>query len=107
MLKDTLLKSVFGQEIVEANGIEFIARELTSGDAVKYESSLYSIVNGQPVLKMENSKAKLISLALYDKDGNKVFTDKDIEIINSLPAKLVNKLFEACSKVNGIGTEKN
>jgi hypothetical protein len=106
-IKDNLVNFKFTSEIVEIEGEEYIIKEMSSGQAVAYETSLYRMVGTQPVLNMQNAKSTLISICLYDKDGVKIFEDKDIELINNMPAKLVNKLFDACSKINGIGEIKN
>lgn len=105
--KSFLMALDFGKKEIKVAGEVFYVKELTAGDSVKYESSLYTIVNGQPVLKLENSKSRLIALALVDAEGKRIFDDKDIEQINSLPAKIVDQLFKECSRVNGIGEAKN
>jgi hypothetical protein len=107
MLKDKLLESSFDQRDFEINGITVVIKEMNAGDAVKYESSLYKLVNNQPIMTLENSKAKLIMLCVYDKDNNRVFDEKDIANINKMSAKTVNQLFQICSDLNGIVEVKN
>lgn len=105
-LKQRLINTGFAEDTVEIDGIELVVKEMSSGDAVKYESSLYKMVDGKPQLVMGNSKSKLISMCLFDKDGSRVFEDNDLELINKMPAGTVNKIFEASAKINGIGSVK-
>jgi hypothetical protein len=107
MLKDKLLAVKTKEKKIEVEGETLIIKEMLAGEATKYESSLYSIVNGQPVLKMEGSKSKMIALCVYDQDGKRVFEDKDIALIEKMPTTLIDKLFKECSSVNGMGNTKN
>lgn len=105
-MRDRLSKAKFAEEevTIEIDGeqIGVMVREMTAGECGKYQSSLYKLVNNTPIVNMENAQAKLIAACLFDKDGNKVYEDKDIELINRLPANVVTLLFEVAGRVNNL-----
>ena len=107
MGKEALLQAKFGKEEIEINGDKYEIREMTAGDAAIYESSLFNMVNGKPIYNTKNAKTKLVLMALYQ-NGARVFEDKDIGLIESLPYSVLNQVFEIASKLNSLGTaEKN
>ena len=105
MSKDNLINIKFTEEEVEINGEKYIVKEMNAGEASDYESSLFSMVNGKPVYNTKNAKAKLV-LATLHQDGEKVFEDKDISLIEKMPSSVLNKLFGVASNLNNLGAEE-
>lgn len=47
-------------------------------------------------------KASMVVASCYDENGDKVFTEKDLEALGEQAAGPINKLFAKCSKINAI-----
>lgn len=109
-MRDILLKGAFAEEHVEIdiNGekMGFVVREMNAGDATKYKTSLFKVVDGKPVMSMDGYQTKLIANCLFDKDGEKIFGDNDLELIKTLPSSVADKIFEVASRINGLEVKK-
>ena len=104
-MKSKLLALCLKSEQLEIEGINLVIKEMTAGDASKYENSLYKIVNGKVVYNTEEAKAKLFALTAHDENGDRMFDVTDIEQIKQIPAHVVDAVFQVASKLNGL--EKN
>lgn len=100
MNKDKLFNIKLKEQKVFIEDEVIIVRELTAGEASKYQNSLYKIVNNQPVFKTEDAEVKLIILTCYDEDGNKLFDMKELEQIKQMPAWITDKLYSIAKKLS-------
>jgi hypothetical protein len=105
-LREKLISSGFKSQEMIIDEIGYIVKEMNAKDATEYEASLYKMVDGKPILTLGNSKSRLVQKTLHDKEGNRIFEEKDIELVNKMPASLVNKIFEIASDLNGIKTAR-
>lgn len=92
------------QVIIEDQVI--IVRELTSGEASKYQHSLYVIANGSPIMKTENAEIKLVIMTCYDEEGNKLFDMKELEQIKQMPSWVIDKLYGIAKKLSDPSKEE-
>lgn len=106
MLREELLGLTRKSVVVETEKGNIIVKELTAGEAGKYDNSLYTFKNGKPSINRENAKEKLVIASCYDEEGNKLFELKDIELVKSLPTSLVDRLFSAASELRDIHDEE-
>jgi hypothetical protein len=56
--------------------------------------------NGKAVIEHQN--ALLIITSLIDKEGNYLFTEKDIENLEKQPATIIAKILESVNRVSGV-----
>lgn len=82
-------------------------KEMNAGEASKYENSLYTIVGKTVKYNTEEAKTKLVALTTYDAEGNRCFEISDIEQVKTLPAHVVDEIFQLASKLNGLEKGKN
>ena len=109
-MRDILLKGAFAEEHVEieiqGEKIGFIVREMNAGDASKYKASLFKFIDGKPIINMDGYQVKLIANCLFDKDGEKIFGDNDLELIKTLPNSVADKICEVASRINELEVKK-
>lgn len=72
-------------------------RQLTGKQLDEWEKSGADIIG---------LRAKIVSFCVVDDDGNRVFSDKDIEKLSNKCGAALNKIVDACSKLNLI-TQKD
>lgn len=51
----------------------------------------------------ETIRARLCAATIVDEDGNKLFTQDDIDVLGAKSAKAVDRVFEVAKRLNGIG----
>ena len=79
---------------------------MKAADRDSFESSIYKTVDGKPVLQHENFRAKLLARCLVDENGERLFSEKEIEELGSKSAKVVQFLFDEAQKLNGTSKEE-
>ena len=106
-MKSELMGLKRKQEVVQvAEGVEVVVKELTAGEANKYQMSNIKMVNGKPVANPENAQAKLVLMSCYESDGTRMFSDADLEQVKGLPSTVIDKLYAVAERLNN-GDAKN
>jgi len=95
----------FNEEEIEIGGEKYLVREMDCGDFGKYQASLIKFVNNKPQYKAENAQKNMIMYSLRDLDGSRVYSDKDLALVDKLPKSIAERIFEIAAKLNGIGEE--
>ncbi len=90
-------------EISEMGGFLYVS-ELTNADAEKWENYINDI-SGDNGVKLGDMRARYIALGVTDSKGNKIFTEKDIDLINQWPAAVCEKIWSYLIALNGQGAE--
>jgi hypothetical protein len=85
--------------IPEWSSEDIFVQEL-SGTQLEMIQKYSSVVNGNPVIK--HQYALLIIASLTDKDGEYLFTEKDIKDIEKQPATILARIVGAISHVSEI-----
>lgn len=106
-LRETLLKkSTFVTESVHVplwDETVFI-RGMSAREADAFDSSI--VTPGEdgadPVSDLENFRAKLVVHCVVDKDGKRIFTDEDADVVGDLPADTIQLLFEPARRLCGM-----
>ena len=49
----------------------------------------------------DNFRSKLVALCLCDANGNRVFSDAEVNLLGDLPADIINQLFTVAQELNG------
>jgi len=80
-------------------------RCLTGSERDAFEASIYDIKGNSPKVVRENFRAKLVARTLVGEDGERLFTDKEIEIVGGKSAKALEKAFTVAQRLNGLSRE--
>ncbi len=80
----------------------FYVRSLTLGEKNKYEAGNYKLVNGKPVLCLDTADARLASLVMCDKDGNRLFNDLEAAELQHVDAPFMEKPLSTAKTLNGL-----
>jgi hypothetical protein len=87
--------------VPEWGGDVYIAT-MTAGDRDAYEMSVATMQNGKMKPDMRNIRAKLVSRCLVDQDGDRICTEDKINDLSKKSSKVLDRLFDIASKINGI-----
>lgn len=79
---------------------EIIVSTMSGTGRDEYESDIYSSKGS-----MVNTRAKLLIRCIVDKDGKRLFTEKDIVALGAKSAKPLDRCFDVARKLNGIGVD--
>jgi hypothetical protein len=88
-------------EVPEWGGSLYI-RMLTASERDKFEASCVGTGKKQ---NLTNIRARLVVLCACDEAGERLFTDGDAEALGRKSAAAVDKVFGACSKLNGFSSQ--
>lgn len=88
-------------EVPEWGGSLYI-RMLTASERDKFEASCVGTGKKQ---NLANIRARLVVLCACDEAGERLFTDGDAEALGRKSAAAVDKVFGACSKLNGFSSQ--
>ena len=89
------------QEIVEVPewGGSVIVRTMTGTERDAFEQS---ITKDGVQYNTDNIRARLVSLTLIDEDGNRLFTDKEVESVGGKAASALVRLYDVAQRLNGM-----
>jgi len=54
---------------------------------------------------IENMRAKLCARTIVDENGNRLFTEDDVEALGKKSATALDRIFEVAQRLNGIGAD--
>ncbi len=75
-------------------------KTLTGTERDAFESGLVGTDNKR---NLENLRARLLSLAIVDENGSRVFSESDAALLGSKSAAALDRLFDVAQRLNGIG----
>ena len=84
-------------------GGEVLVKVMSGTERDAFEGSIFEQKGKDIQRNLGNLRAKLVSKCLVDEKGNRLFTDKEVEIIGKKSAKVLDRIYEVCVKLNGIG----
>ena len=91
------------REEVSAFGGRVIVQGLTVNQRDDFEAGcLITERNGKQRVNVLGMRAKLVALCCINQDGSRLFEDADALKIGALPAKDVERVFEAAQRLSGI-----
>lgn len=84
----------------------FTLREMSGTDRDAYQASMVRYQGDQAVPNLANLRAKLVAACLVDDNGDRIFTSaQDVSELGTLPAKLLSRLADVASEMNGLEDE--
>lgn len=87
-------------EVPEWGGSVFL-RSMTGSERDQWEMRIHN--NGPE--NISNIRASLLVLTLVDKDGNRLFKDKDIEALGAKSSSVLSRLFDVARKLNALSSD--
>ena len=81
-------------------GGDVMVRTMTGADRDALEASLIGKEG-----RMENVRARLVSLTLCDAGGVRLFTDAEVAALGNKSARALDRVFTIAQRINGIGTD--
>ena len=103
--KDNILKAEdldFEEIEIKEWGGSVRVGSMTGTDRDAYEASIYDVKGKNAQLIRENFRAKLIARTLIDENGNRLFTEKEVNLIGKKDSKTLDKIFKVAQKLNGL-----
>ena len=91
-------------EVPEWGGFA-IVRSLTGAERDQFEISGLRQKKGNietDLGKMINFRSRLVSLTLVDDEGNRLFSNSDVELLSQKSASAINRIFEVSRKLSGL-----
>ena len=105
-IRDQLLALKIPTATVKVAGIDGLVplRGLTAGERDSWEQYVYSERDIKKGVK--NIRASLVIRALVDNEtGVRLFTDAEIAEVGAMPASVIDKLYEHCQRLSGLGAK--
>ena len=78
---------------------------LTAAQRDRFENASISQRGRSVDLNLANIRARLAAMSIVDETGATIFTDADIRALGDKSAAALDRVFEACSRLNGIGED--
>lgn len=89
-------------EVPEWDGMVLV-RALTGKERDEYEASLVERKGDQIIFKKENVRARLVAKCVVDEDGERLFKDSQIEALGKKNAAPLDRIYDVCTRLSGIG----
>jgi len=86
-------------------GGEVRLRSLTGAERDAYEQSLVQTRGKSREMNLRNARAKLVALCAVDENGNRLFTDADVNALGKKNAKPLDRLFDAARRLAGLSED--
>lgn len=79
-----------------------IVQELTGQDRDEWESSIVTIRGSETKIDGRNLRAKLVSLCVVDEDGERLFTQKDVDVLGRKSAAALDRIVDTSKKLSSL-----
>jgi hypothetical protein len=86
-------------------GGHVLVSTMTGQERDRFEASLLDEKGQNRSANMDNLRARLATLCCVDDDGNRLFSQSDIEELGRKSALALNRIFTAAQRLNGIGED--
>lgn len=81
-------------------------RGLTAGERDRFEASLFiQDKNGKQIFQGRNLRARLVSAGIVDEDGNRLFTEAEVDHLGRKSAGALEILFDRIRELSGMSEE--
>jgi len=104
-IREQLLALKIPTATVKVAGIDGLVslRGLTAGERDSWEQYVYSERDIKKGVK--NIRASLVVRCITDEAGVRLFTDSEIAEVGAMPASVIDKLYEHCQRLSGLGAK--
>jgi len=83
-------------------GCDVWIRAMSGADRDKWEQSL---TNNKGETDITNARAKLVVFTVVDEKGDRIFSDEDILLVGQKSAKVLTRLSNVATKLNGLTSD--
>lgn len=80
-------------------------RGLTGSERDEFEASIIQRRGKDIEANLKNIRAKLVSLAAVDEEGNRIFTEEDVVALGRKSARVLDRLFSVAQRLSGLSSE--
>lgn len=104
-IREQLLALKIPTAAVKVAGIDGLVslRGLTAGERDQWEQYVYSERDIKKGVK--NIRASLVVRCITDEAGVRLFMDAEIAEVGAMPASVIDKLYEHCQRLSGLGAK--
>ena len=104
-IREQLLALKIPTATVNVAGIDGLVslRGLSASDRDLWEQEVFSQRDIKKGVK--NIRASLVVRCLTDEAGVRLFTDSEIAEVGAMPASVIDKLYEHCQRLSGLGAK--
>ena len=104
-IRDQLIALKIPATTVTIVGIDGIVhlRGLTASERDLWEQHVFSERDAKKGVK--NIRASLVVRSLTDEAGVRLFKDSEIDQVGSMPASVIDSLYEHCQRLSGLGNK--
>lgn len=88
-------------EVPEWGGSVYV-RELTASERDHWEGALVRLEGKTTELTFENARATLAAATIVDAEGNRLFSEADIEELGRLSGKALDRVYGVATRLSGI-----
>jgi hypothetical protein len=93
------------------SGVPFVyVRGLTAAERDDYEQSLTERGPDGTVrakVRQQNLRAGFVARVIVDENGERVFTDKDVDALGGKNASVIDRIWDRARELSGMGVEVN
>jgi hypothetical protein len=86
-------------------GGEVYVKGLSGAERDRFENSIISMRGKDQKINLSNIRAKLASLSICDEDGNRLFTDADVQALSRKSAAALQRVFAVAQRLSGLAAE--
>ena len=86
-------------------GGEVLVRGLTGTERDALEASMIDKKGKTTEVRLQNLRAKLVSMSVVDEHGNRVFSAEDVEALGKKAAVALERVFEVARRLSGLTSE--
>ena len=80
-------------------------RTMTAHERDQFEQQMFSNKGGKKD-KLEDVRAKLVSMTLVDENNNRLFAEKDVKALSKKSSKALDQIFTEAQKLNSVSDEE-
>tara|TARA_R110000868_G_scaffold6825_1_gene37900 strand:+ start:1767 stop:2111 length:345 start_codon:yes stop_codon:yes gene_type:complete len=104
-IRDQLIALKIPTATVTIKGIDGVVhlRGLSGSERDLWEQHVYSERDAKKGVK--NIRASLVVRSLTDEAGVRMFKDSEIDQVGSMPAGVIDSLYEHCQRLSGLGAK--
>ena len=102
-IREQLLALKIPTATVKVAGIDGLVslRGLTANERDLWEQQIYA--ERDKKMGVKNIRASLVVRCLTDEAGVRLFTDAEIAEVGAMPASVIDRLYEHCQRLSGLG----
>lgn len=80
-------------------------RGLSGAERDAFEASMVEIRGNSRKVRLENIRARLVALATVDENGERLFSDKDVEELGKKSGVALDRVWEAARNLSGLSDD--